>query len=67
MVLLANSAFIYILIELIIFSFWFQITKILNAKPEDVHVKSPLSKLRSSERWDLPLQGVNENLVLLSI
>lgn len=33
-----------------------KITKILNAKPEDVHVKSPLSKLRSSERWNLPLQ-----------
>ncbi|CAK6441585.1 unnamed protein product [Pipistrellus nathusii] len=34
-----------------------KITKILDAKPEDVRVKSPLSKLRSSERWDLPLQG----------
>ncbi|KAK1343809.1 hypothetical protein QTO34_014362, partial [Cnephaeus nilssonii] len=34
-----------------------QITKILDANPEDVRVKSPLSKLRSSERWDLPLQG----------
>ncbi|XP_006775041.1 PREDICTED: sentrin-specific protease 7 isoform X7 [Myotis davidii] len=33
-----------------------KITKILNAKPEDVHVKSPLSKLRSSEQWNLPLQ-----------
>ncbi|PNJ29495.1 SENP7 isoform 4 [Pongo abelii] len=28
----------------------------LNAKPEDVHVQSPLSKFRSSERWTLPLQ-----------
>ncbi|XP_054570025.1 sentrin-specific protease 7 [Eptesicus fuscus] len=34
-----------------------KITKILDANPEDVRVKSPLSKLRSSERWDLPLQG----------
>lgn len=67
MVVLANSAFIYILIKLIIFSLWFQITNILNAKPEDVHVESPLSKLRSSERWDLPLQGVNKNFVLLSV
>ncbi|KAL2805163.1 sentrin-specific protease 7 isoform 4, partial [Daubentonia madagascariensis] len=29
---------------------------ILNAKPEDVHVHSPLSKFRSSGRWNLPLQ-----------
>ncbi|XP_012356520.2 sentrin-specific protease 7 isoform X10 [Nomascus leucogenys] len=28
----------------------------LNAKPEEVHVQSPLSKFRSSERWTLPLQ-----------
>ncbi|XP_006868679.1 PREDICTED: sentrin-specific protease 7-like isoform X1 [Chrysochloris asiatica] len=28
----------------------------LNAKPEDIHVQSSLSKLRSSERWNLPLQ-----------
>ncbi|XP_036301327.1 sentrin-specific protease 7 isoform X5 [Pipistrellus kuhlii] len=34
-----------------------KITKILDAKPEDARVKPPLSKLRSSERWDLPLQG----------
>uniref|UniRef100_A0A8C6AV76 SUMO specific peptidase 7 n=1 Tax=Monodon monoceros TaxID=40151 RepID=A0A8C6AV76_MONMO len=33
-----------------------KIKKMLNAKPEDVCVKSPLSKLRSSERWDLSLQ-----------
>uniref|UniRef100_A0A8C7BHE5 SUMO specific peptidase 7 n=1 Tax=Neovison vison TaxID=452646 RepID=A0A8C7BHE5_NEOVI len=33
-----------------------KITQMLNAKPEDVHVQSPLSKLRSSEHWDLPLQ-----------
>ncbi|XP_023617858.1 sentrin-specific protease 7 [Myotis lucifugus] len=39
-----------------------KITKILNAKPEDVHVKSPLSKLRSSERWDLPLKGWERSL-----
>ncbi|XP_070262159.1 sentrin-specific protease 7 isoform X1 [Myotis yumanensis] len=39
-----------------------KITKILNAKPEDVHVKSPLSKLRSSERWDLPLRGWERSL-----
>ncbi|XP_005880246.1 PREDICTED: sentrin-specific protease 7 isoform X5 [Myotis brandtii] len=39
-----------------------KVTKILNAKPEDVHVKSPLSKLRSSERWDLPLQGLERSL-----
>lgn len=52
MVLLAHSALIYISVKLVIFSFWFQIKKMLNAKPEDVCVKSPLSKLRSSERWD---------------
>ncbi|XP_016055176.1 PREDICTED: sentrin-specific protease 7 isoform X3 [Miniopterus natalensis] len=34
----------------------------LNAKPEDVCVKPPLSKLRSSERWDLPLQGWERSL-----
>ncbi|XP_072577793.1 sentrin-specific protease 7 isoform X2 [Vulpes vulpes] len=34
----------------------------LNAKPEDVHVQSPLSKLRSSEHWDLPLQGWKRSL-----
>ena len=67
MVLLADSALTCILIKLIIFSFWFQITKMLNAKPEDVCVKSPLSKLRSSERWDFPSQGVYKNLLLLSI
>uniref|UniRef100_A0A8C0K7U8 Sentrin-specific protease 7 n=1 Tax=Canis lupus dingo TaxID=286419 RepID=A0A8C0K7U8_CANLU len=39
-----------------------QITKMLNAKPEDVHVQSPLSKLRSSEHWDLPLQGWKRSL-----
>lgn len=61
MVLLADSALIYISIKLIIFSFWFQITKMLNAKPDDVYVKSSLSKLRSSEQWDLPLQRVNKN------
>ncbi|XP_054337487.1 sentrin-specific protease 7 isoform X2 [Pongo pygmaeus] len=33
-----------------------EIRKMLNAKPEDVHVQSPLSKFRSSERWTLPLQ-----------
>uniref|UniRef100_A0A8C9K7Q3 Sentrin-specific protease 7 n=1 Tax=Panthera tigris altaica TaxID=74533 RepID=A0A8C9K7Q3_PANTA len=33
-----------------------KITKMLNAKSEDVRVQSSLSKLRSSERWDLPLQ-----------
>lgn len=59
MVLLADSALIYISVKLIIFSFWFQITRMLNAKPEAVHVQSPLSKLRRSEHWDLPLQGVN--------
>nr|KAF6478505.1 SUMO specific peptidase 7 [Molossus molossus] len=39
-----------------------KITKMLNAKSEDVHVKSPLYKLRSSERWDLPLQGWQRSL-----
>ncbi|ELK11378.1 Sentrin-specific protease 7 [Pteropus alecto] len=34
----------------------------LNAKPDDVCVKSSLSKLRSSERWDLSLQGWERNL-----
>ncbi|KAM6224796.1 sentrin-specific protease 7 [Rhynchocyon petersi] len=33
-----------------------RITKMLNAKPEDIHVHSPLSKLRRSEHWKLPLQ-----------
>lgn len=36
--------------------------KMLNAKPEDVRVQSPLSTLRR----DLPLQGVNKNEFLLS-
>lgn len=39
-----------------------KITKILNAKPEDVHVQSPLSKLRSSEHWDVSLQGWKRSL-----
>ncbi|XP_053526285.1 sentrin-specific protease 7 isoform X6 [Artibeus jamaicensis] len=39
-----------------------KITKMLNAKPEDVCVKSPLSKLRSSERWDFPSQGWERSL-----
>ncbi|XP_045707675.1 sentrin-specific protease 7 isoform X4 [Phyllostomus hastatus] len=39
-----------------------KITKMLNAKPEDVCVKSPLSKLRSSERWDFPSQGWERTL-----
>ncbi|KAM5275194.1 sentrin-specific protease 7 isoform 8-T8 [Hipposideros larvatus] len=38
-----------------------EITKMLNAKPQDICVKSPLSKL-SSERWDLPLQGWERSL-----
>lgn len=29
----------------------------LNVKPEDAHAQSPLSKFRSTECWDLPLQG----------
>uniref|UniRef100_A0A8D2DD01 Sentrin-specific protease 7 n=1 Tax=Sciurus vulgaris TaxID=55149 RepID=A0A8D2DD01_SCIVU len=33
-----------------------EIRKMLNVKQEDVHVQSPLSKVRSSERWDLPLK-----------
>ncbi|XP_047420034.1 sentrin-specific protease 7 isoform X3 [Sciurus carolinensis] len=40
----------------------FQIRKMLNVKPEDVHVQSPLSKVRSSERWDLPLKGWKRSL-----
>ncbi|XP_035873878.1 sentrin-specific protease 7 isoform X10 [Phyllostomus discolor] len=39
-----------------------KITKMLNAKPEDVCVKSPLSKLRSSEQWDFPSQGWERSL-----
>ncbi|XP_027975021.1 sentrin-specific protease 7 isoform X3 [Eumetopias jubatus] len=39
-----------------------KITKMLNAKPEDVRIQSPLSKLRSSEHWDLPLQGWKRSL-----
>ncbi|XP_025769189.1 sentrin-specific protease 7 [Puma concolor] len=39
-----------------------KITKMLNAKSEDVRVQSSLSKLRSSERWDLPLQGWKRSL-----
>ncbi|XP_051675091.1 sentrin-specific protease 7 isoform X24 [Oryctolagus cuniculus] len=35
----------------------FQIRKMLNVKPEDAHAQSPLSKFRSTECWDLPLQG----------
>ncbi|XP_071070960.1 sentrin-specific protease 7 isoform X8 [Dasypus novemcinctus] len=34
----------------------------INAKPEDIHVQTPLSKLRSSERWALPLQGWERSL-----
>ncbi|XP_057552774.1 sentrin-specific protease 7 isoform X3 [Hippopotamus amphibius kiboko] len=34
----------------------------LNAKSEDVCVQSPLSKLRSSEHWDLSLQGWKRSL-----
>ncbi|KAM6161730.1 sentrin-specific protease 7 isoform 2-T2 [Erethizon dorsatum] len=33
-----------------------EIRKMLNVKPEDVHVQLPLSKFGSSEHWDLPLQ-----------
>ncbi|XP_021588755.2 sentrin-specific protease 7 isoform X6 [Ictidomys tridecemlineatus] len=39
-----------------------EIRKMLNVKPEDVHVQSPLSKVRSSVRWDLPLQGWKRSL-----
>ncbi|XP_023067990.1 sentrin-specific protease 7 isoform X3 [Piliocolobus tephrosceles] len=39
-----------------------EIRKMLNAKPEDVHVQSPLSKFRSSECWNLPLQGWERSL-----
>uniref|UniRef100_A0A2K6MPD8 Sentrin-specific protease 7 n=1 Tax=Rhinopithecus bieti TaxID=61621 RepID=A0A2K6MPD8_RHIBE len=38
------------------------IRKMLNAKPEDVHVQSPLSKFRSSECWNHPLQGWERSL-----
>ncbi|XP_008072645.1 sentrin-specific protease 7 [Carlito syrichta] len=34
----------------------------LTAKPEDVHVQSPLSKFRNSERWDISLQGWKRSL-----
>ncbi|XP_008564931.1 PREDICTED: sentrin-specific protease 7 isoform X1 [Galeopterus variegatus] len=40
----------------------FQIRKMLNAKPEDVHFQSPLSKFGSSEHWNLPLQGWKRSL-----
>ncbi|XP_064129113.1 sentrin-specific protease 7 isoform X2 [Loxodonta africana] len=40
----------------------FRITKVLNAKPEDICVQSSLSKLRSSERWNLPLQELKRTL-----
>ncbi|XP_073929120.1 sentrin-specific protease 7 isoform X3 [Castor canadensis] len=40
----------------------FQIRKMLKVKPEDAHVHSPLSKFRSSECWDLPLQGWKRSL-----
>uniref|UniRef100_A0A5F9C4S1 SUMO specific peptidase 7 n=1 Tax=Oryctolagus cuniculus TaxID=9986 RepID=A0A5F9C4S1_RABIT len=33
-----------------------EIRKMLNVKPEDAHAQSPLSKFRSTECWDLPLQ-----------
>ncbi|EHB14875.1 Sentrin-specific protease 7, partial [Heterocephalus glaber] len=39
-----------------------QIRKMLNVKPEDVHVQLPLSKFGSSEHWDLPLQGWKRSL-----
>ncbi|XP_021789675.1 sentrin-specific protease 7 isoform X4 [Papio anubis] len=39
-----------------------EIRKMLNAEPEDVHVQSPLSKFRSSECWNLPLQGWERSL-----
>ncbi|XP_076974657.1 sentrin-specific protease 7 isoform X10 [Tamandua tetradactyla] len=42
--------------------FQFRITRRLNAKPEDIHVQSPLCKLRSSEHWELPLQGWKRSL-----
>ncbi|XP_054556627.1 sentrin-specific protease 7 [Talpa occidentalis] len=39
-----------------------KIKKMLNTKPEEVHVQSSLSKLRSSERWDIPLQRWKRSL-----
>ncbi|XP_066203851.1 sentrin-specific protease 7 isoform X1 [Saccopteryx leptura] len=39
-----------------------KITKMLSAKPEAVCVKSQVSKLRSSEQWDLPLQRLERSL-----
>uniref|UniRef100_F6TWY0 SUMO specific peptidase 7 n=1 Tax=Callithrix jacchus TaxID=9483 RepID=F6TWY0_CALJA len=39
-----------------------KLLKMLKAKPEDVHVQSPLSKFRSSECWNLPLQGWERSL-----
>ncbi|KFO36609.1 Sentrin-specific protease 7, partial [Fukomys damarensis] len=39
-----------------------QIRKMLNVKPEDVHVQLPLSKFGSSEHWDIPLQGWKRSL-----
>nr|XP_014985117.1 sentrin-specific protease 7 isoform X4 [Macaca mulatta] len=39
-----------------------EIRKMLNAESEDVHVQSPLSKFRSSECWNLPLQGWKRSL-----
>ncbi|XP_013370652.1 PREDICTED: sentrin-specific protease 7 isoform X1 [Chinchilla lanigera] len=40
----------------------FQIRKMLNVKPEDVHVQLPLSQFGGSEHWDLPLQGWKRSL-----
>ncbi|XP_027625780.1 sentrin-specific protease 7 isoform X4 [Tupaia chinensis] len=39
-----------------------QIRKMLSAKPEDFYVQSTRSKFRSSERWNLPLQGWKRSL-----
>ncbi|XP_006890074.1 PREDICTED: sentrin-specific protease 7 isoform X3 [Elephantulus edwardii] len=34
----------------------------VNAKPEEVHVQSSLSRLRSSEHWKFPLQELKRSL-----
>ncbi|XP_063080944.1 sentrin-specific protease 7 isoform X3 [Cavia porcellus] len=39
-----------------------EIRKMLNVKPEDVHVQLPLSKFGTLEHWNLPLQGWKRSL-----
>lgn len=61
MPLFVDSVLLYISVKLIVFLSWFQITKLLAVKSEDVLAQSPLSKLRGSQCWKLP-KGVNSRL-----